>query len=153
MTEQRLPLIFALKHLHVAWRADNVGSPEEFSRTAQLMQGGHAIPAAGDAAVESLLGEGVLASLPQGAELQLLTMACEGWPTDAAYSFAGISAFGAKDVTRAKACAKHALTLNRDCTLARQLLRLIAAKSDVRCPFGADASRAPDVAAILAAET
>lgn len=153
MSAHTLPLIFALKHLHVCWHDENLSCPKVFSRDARLMQGTREIPAADDAEVEMLLGENLSGSLPQGVELQMLTMECDGWPEDVAFSFAGISAFGAKDVARAKVCAKHVLTLNRDCTLARQLVKLIAASVEVRCPFGVDAGDAPDVVGILTAQS
>jgi hypothetical protein len=152
MSIRNLPLIFALKHLYIALDDSLKSSPTEFSRFARLMQGDREIAAASDADVDAFAGTNPGGTLPEGVELQMLTMACQGWPEDATFALAGVSAFGAKNVGRATACAKHALTLNRNCVLARQLVKLLAAKSDVRCPFGTDAAGAPDVVAILSAE-
>lgn len=149
MSEQQLPLVFALKHLHI--RAPD--PPADFSQSARLMQGERVIPSATDEQIELFLKAAATGSLPSAIELKVLQMSCPGWPEDAVYAFAGITAFGANGIDRAKGCARHALGLNRGCQLARQLVRLLAAKSDVRCPMGVDASRAPDVPSILAAET
>lgn len=147
-----MPLIFAMKHLQIVLDDSLKPSPHDFSKFARLKQGEREIPAASDADFDAFSKEVCEGSLPEGVELQMLTMACGGWPEDAALAFAGISAFGAKQVGRAKACAHRALTLNPNCTLARQLVKMLSAKNELRCPFGVDAAQAPDVVAILSCD-
>lgn len=151
-TEDRLPLVSALKHLHIRFRQDLLTSPTEFSRFASLMQGEREIAPANDSDVNSLVQERATASLPDGTELKMLQMSLPGWPEAGLFAVAGITAFGAKNLNQAKACASHALSLNRDSRLARQLVKLLLAKTDLRCPFGVDAANAPDVPTILANE-
>lgn len=151
MSEQTLPLVFALKHLRIVYHDDELGSPAEFSQSARLLQGTREIPMANDAGIDRTLGDKSPGALPTGVELQILQMSCPGWPEDVVFAFEGITAFGAMDLNRAKACAKHALSNNRDCRLARQLVKLLSAKTDVRCPFGVNVTKAPDVPRILAA--
>lgn len=146
----RLPLIASLKHLHIAYNGDTSDSLAEFSRSARLMQGDREIPPATDAQVSHFLNEPAAGSLPEGHELKFLTMACHGWPEDATFGFAGITAFGASDLDRARTCARKSFTVNRDCKLAKQLVNLLLAKTDLKCQFGVDAAHAPDVPAILA---
>jgi hypothetical protein len=150
MSVQRSPLIFALKHLHIEWDDREVNSPSQFRRSVSLMQGKKRIPAAAGAKIDALLKEECQGALPQGVELKLLQLSCPGWPQDVVIAFHGISNFGAGAIEIAKASAQHVLKAHRDCLLARQLVSLLTAQSEVRCPLGADAGNAPDVPGITA---
>lgn len=65
----------------------------------------------------------------------------------------GLTTFGASDIDCAKACAQYVLRSDSNCKLARQLVSLLLAKTEVRCPFGKDVDGAPDVPAIIDSET
>lgn len=149
MSLQQTPLIFALKHLYVQWEDADVASPSKFRLSASLMQAERRIPPASDAMVDGFLKDDCCVVVPHGVELRLLEMCFPAWPKDVALAFHGISTFGAGEVANAKACAHLVLKMHRECNLARQLVSLLAAKSEVRCPFGSDANDAPDVAAIV----
>ena len=63
MADQRLPLIFALKHLHI----QAPESPADVSRSARLLQGERVLPAASDEQVELFLQAPAAGSLPRDA--------------------------------------------------------------------------------------
>jgi ankyrin repeat protein len=149
--EQRLPLIFALKHLHI--RAPDPMLGALAAQPIRLMQGERKVPLAGDEQITAFLKQPCSGTLPEGTELELLRLSCQRWPEAALMAFAGITAFGAGNLDRARACAKHSLSLDPQGTLARQLVRLLSTTAEVRCPFGTDAAAAPDVPALLASET
>lgn len=152
MAINRTPLIFAIKHLHVEWNDDHVGSSTDFCLSARLMQNDREIPAANDAKVNEILDQSCNGSLPQEMEMKMLEMACPGWPKEIMIAFHGLTTFGASDLENAKACVQHVLQSDPKCKLARQLVSLLLAQTDVRCPFGNDVDGAPDVPAIIAAE-
>ena len=152
MAIQKTPLIFSLKHLHVEWNDSDIASSNNFCRSARLMQNDREIPAANDIRIGEILEQSCNGSLPQDMEVKMLEMMCPGWPKEIMITFHGLTTFGASAVENAKACAKHVLKSDSNCKLARQLVSLLLAKTDVRCPFGSDVDGVPDVAAIIAAE-
>jgi len=144
MAARQVPLIFALKHLHLAWDSDNPAG------SARLMQGDREIPPAPEARVRTFLSRSVPAGKPTEAlELAMLELMLPGLPTEVRLSFDGISKFGARRLDDATRCAYQALHLNENCALARQLLSLLLAKNEVRVPFGGGPADAPDVPNIV----
>ncbi len=148
----KIPIVFGLKQLYLRFHLDQIGSPKEFSRSASLMQGYEEIPPIDDVGLASFLEQSSDAPLPDQAKLDLHKSLMGDWPEDTIYSFIGISWFSSGGSNAPKACAQHALKLNPECKLARQLARLLCAKTDVRCPMGVDAPY-PYIPAILAEES
>lgn len=143
---QYLPLIFALEHLRIRFNRSG-----DIAREICLVQGTCDIPAASDEQIDAWwrLNQYPGGTIPHDIELQLLTAACSGWPEEASIAFAGICSFGAGDLKRAAACARHAILQNPQCTLARQLVKLLTAKGDPRKPFGVEVKDVPDVVQML----
>ncbi len=131
-----IPLIFALKDLTIRYYPDKADSPKDFSLTAALMRGKTVLPVIDDAAVEAQLKDGPFQP-PEANPMDELMRKMEfaAWPDDAFTAVLGIFAFGPGDVEHATACARYSLQLNKDCKLARQLLQLLAEKTDPRIPF------------------
>lgn len=121
-----LPLIFALDDLRIRFHPDEIATPAEFSRSASLVRGDTPLPEADDATVESRLrAAGIVPSPETDAADMALRFSCPGWPEDALVALRGIVSSGAGAKAMALSCALHALTLNRHCTLARQLMRMV----------------------------
>ena len=152
MSVERIPLAFALKHLHVERDDASAGSSLPGEASIRLMQGERAIPPAGDRIVKEFLDEECDGTLPSQMDQTMLEMMFPVWPQHVRVTFHGISTFGAGVNHNAKACAQHALRSDSNCVLARQLVSLLRAKTEVRCPFGANASDAPNVPEIIARE-
>ncbi len=110
METNYLPLIFAMRHLRIRFSPGG-----DITQNACLVQGDRVVPPANDARIEEFVTgtEHAGGTLPEGFELQMLTMQCQGWPEPAVISLAGIVSFGAKDLRRAAACARHALLAPR----------------------------------------
>lgn len=147
-----LPGLMALLHLRVRIFKALLTNPAEFSRTAAVLQGDRQIPGADDRRVQEFLDADIFrgGKLPEGIKLRLLQQCCKDWPEDAMLAWEGIfNCFGPGSNPDAAACARQALSLNRECLLARQLVKLLTAKCDPRKPFGVPAESAPDVVKIL----
>lgn len=148
MPEQRYPLIFALQHLHVRF-PEEPQSADAFNRSARLMQDDREMPQADDAEIARFLADDHNATAPTDAIIEMLRMTCPGWPDAVIHALQGITEFGAYAVDVAAARAQTALQMDRGCKLARQLVKLLTAKQDVRVLFGSDTSNAPDVPRII----
>jgi hypothetical protein len=130
-----IPLIFALKDLTIRYYPDMAGSPD-FSKAACLMRGGTVLSKVDDNTVDAYLQGGPF-NPPESNPMDemMRKMEFSAWPDDSFVAVLGIFAFGPGDVERAKVCARYSLQLNRDCTLARQLLQILSEKTDPRIPF------------------
>jgi hypothetical protein len=103
--------------------------------------------------VNSFLAAGVPAgNLPDEFEQGMLDRMFPAWPPEVRLCFDGISKFGARQTDAAARGAYEALKLNQSCRLARQLLSLLLAKTDIRSPPGTTADVAPDVPGIILRE-
>lgn len=136
MNPSYYPLILALKDLRIRFYLSQLNSPREFSRTACLLRGDSVLPAADDGVVE-LHVQSTTAEPPRllGLPATALKASCRGWPEDTLVAMQGIYFYGPGNDTLANVCACHALRLNRECMLARQLLKLLLEKADLRVPF------------------
>lgn len=144
------PLIFALKHLHVAWDADLETDADKLRRDVSLKQGNVAVPPASGEVVKMFFDNSPAGDLPNEMERRMLELTHPGWPEDLCLVWQGIVYFGAGDVAGAGACARHGLERDPQCLLARQLVSLLCAPRPVRCEFGRDPRDAPDVPEIVA---
>lgn len=139
-----LPLIFAMRHLRIRITGE---------ADACLMQGDRELPTPDDGRVREFCEgpEHAGGTLPEGVELRILQMQCPGLPGHVAYAMAGVVSFGARDLKRAAACARHAWAADPAGKMARQLVGLLLARQETRLNFGDPDSAAPDVVRILAA--
>jgi hypothetical protein len=131
-----IPLIFALKDLRIQYYTGQFNSPGEFSRSACLMRGNTVLEMLDDTMINAVLKNEQPEPLPPDPLFSLMLKDLADWPEDTRLAVRGIFAFGPGDKELAKQCALHSLKLNNQCTLAKQLLQLLAEKNDPRIPFG-----------------
>jgi len=148
MPEERHPLIFAMQHLHVSSPGAS-DSATEISAQVRLMQGDREVPSAGDSDVERFLAENHAAPAPPDIMLEILRMEFAHWPDAVVQAMQGITEFGAGAIGPAEASAHRSLQSDSRCKLGRQLVRMLAAKQELRLKSGTPVSNAPDVPAIL----
>lgn len=146
-----IPLIFALKDLTIRYYPSKAGSPKEFSAAACLMRGETILAKVDDNAVDAHLNAGPF-DPPESNPMDemMRKMQFSAWPDDAFLAVLGIFAFGPGDTERATVCAHYSLQLNKDCTLARQLLQLLSEKTDPRIPFKDMQTEVGDVLSLMA---
>lgn len=143
---RHIEMILALKHLRIRFDPATLGRPAEFSRRTTLLQGSREVPQAATTRVDRFLATVPnVEPRPDPAWDMLGARSCEGWPPAPTLAVRGVMAFGPGDVATARACARRALELDRDCTLARQLVSLLEAPFDPRVPFGAPESAWPSL--------
>jgi len=151
-----LPLRGPLQHLEVRYHVEHLAAPAELSRSTKLMQGDREILKATGLPAEAALAlfrkTTIPTAGPRSEELEELRKSLPDWPRDLLIVLAGLSAFGDRDDRKAAACCVQALNIEPACTLAFQLLKLISAKSEVRCTTIGGKVNSPDVPAILSAE-
>lgn len=146
----RVSLGYSLNHLHVCFPKDLAASPGKLSKFARLMQRDQQLPATSADQVGAFLEEALRAT-PDATVMRNLRENLPRWPEDMRLGYAGAVAFGLRQFAKARVSVQQALRCNRQCLLARQVLRLLGAKKDVRCPYGTDPDQVPDVIAILRA--
>lgn len=146
MAVKEAQFVAALFHLRMEW---DDKTPAE----ARLMQGQREIPPASEGSVASFLTRiRPTGNLPDEFEQEMLDRMLPSLPAEVKLSWDGIVKFGARRLDDSARGAYEALKLNRNCLLARQLLSLLLAKTDIRKPFGAAAEDAPDVVGIIRRE-
>lgn len=149
MSEKKIPLIFALRHLHIQ-SPEGPQSLEAFLSTIRLMQDEREVPQAGDLEVDRFLESDHSADPPPDFMLQMIRTDCPDWPDAVIHAMQGLAEYGPGNIESAAASAHRSLVLDRRCKLGRQLIKLLSSKHELRIPFRSESAPPPDVPALLA---
>jgi hypothetical protein len=134
----QLPLIFSLKELKIAYFPDLLSKPVLFSQLACIFSSEGPLPLMDQAKKDAWLNEARNVTLPQSStEDPVHSMMAKElkWPEDAFIALRGVFVFGANSDKEARQLALYALKLNPRCTIALQLLNILAGGKDPRIPF------------------